>query len=133
MTKLNTGYGENFLVFKTKPYCILFWRKFYAEQVLLKDYILEIITAASNKLFIAVLTFAFGRRPFSATCYIIYYIFSFIIISFLSASTLLSKPTMLQIGLGLVELRRDVIEHLDDFSLCSTYQETSLAVKNCSS
>ena len=50
-------------------------------------------------------------------CYIIYYIFSFIIISFLSASTLLSKPTMLQIGLGSVELSRDVIEHLHDFSL----------------
>ena len=50
-------------------------------------------------------------------CYIIYYIFSFIIISFLSASTLLSKPTMLQIGLGSVELSRDVIERLHDFSL----------------
>ena len=53
----------------------------------------------------------------------------------MAASTILSKPTMLQIGLGLIARGRDVIEHLHDYVICSTYQETrrfklSAAVNN---
>ena len=54
------------------------------------------------------------------------------------ASTILSKPTMLQIGLGLVARSRDVIKHLHDYGVCFTYQETcrfevSEAVRNIKS
>ena len=40
------------------------------------------------------------------------------------ASTILSKPTMLEIGFGLVVQSRDVIKHLHDYGVCSLYQET---------
>ena len=57
------------------------------------------------------------------------------IIGSIIASTILFKPTMLQIGLGLVARSRDVIEHLHDYGVCSTYQEArrfkvSAAVSN---
>ena len=51
------------------------------------------------------------------------------------ASSILSKPTMIQIGLGLVARDRDVIEHLHDYGVRYTHQEThrfklSAAVNN---
>ena len=51
------------------------------------------------------------------------------------ASTIPSKPTMLQIGLGLAARNRDVIKYLHYYGVCSTYQETccfkvSTAVNN---
>ena len=51
------------------------------------------------------------------------------------ASTILPKPTMFEVGLGLVARIRDVIEHLHEYGVCSTYQETrrfkvSAAVNN---
>ena len=42
------------------------------------------------------------------------------------ASTILSKPTMLQIDLRLEARRMDIIKYLYDYGVCSTYQETLL-------
>ena len=39
------------------------------------------------------------------------------------ASTILSKPTMLQIDLRLVARRMDIIKYLYDYGVCSTYQD----------
>ena len=52
--------------FSSKPSHVIYYFQgiFFVEQVLLNDHSIEIITEGNKKLWISVLTFILGRRPF---------------------------------------------------------------------